>query len=209
MENPNTWTYFYYVSCMIIAAAAVIGIWQLFIMKHDIKTRYKRATMENSIKLIDRYYDKGAKISDEVYAKEKSENMPEYNKHRQFESLPAIDDDLLLKRAIISLKTGFPKLANELDTFAVGVLSGLCDEEYVFKTVGRSFCYDVARYYDILKSYNEIMTGHDCTLELFDIWRKRIIKDKLKFEKEKLSDKQREIIDKMQKLMDKKIPSIK
>ena len=69
MENPTTWTYLYYVSCMIIAVAAAIGIWQLFIMKHDIKTRYRRAALEYSIKLVDRYNDKFLQIADDIFIK--------------------------------------------------------------------------------------------------------------------------------------------
>lgn len=209
MENPNTWTYLYYVSCMIIAAAAAIGIWQLFIIKHDVKTRYRRAAMENSIQLIDRYHDKFTKLADEVGKKEISENMPEYNKHGQFENLPAIDFDVLKKRAIIALKVDFHMLANELDTFAAGVLSGLCDEEYVFKTVGRSFCYNVARYYDLIESFKVVMKEYDCILKLFDIWRKRIKREKLELDKTKLSDKQEAVLEEIQKLVEKRIPSIK
>jgi len=206
MENISTWTYFYYVSCMVIAAAAAIGIWQLFIMKHDIKTRNRRAAMENAIKLIERFHEKFIKVAEELYDNAKKENMPEY-KGTIYE-LPAINIDVLKKRAEISTKLKFYKYTNELEIIAAGILSGLSDENFVFKIIGRSYCQSVAYYYDILKAWRDF-SGEITIMELFDIWRKRLKKEKLILEKKKLSDKQKAIANDMQKLMDKSIPSIK
>lgn len=207
MENPNTWTYLYYISCMIIAAAAVVGLSQLFILKHDIKTRYKRAAIEYSLKLINHYCEKIVKISDEIYDKEKEESIPQYE--GTTEKLPDIDGGLVIKRLELLGKFGFHRLLYEFEYFSAGVLSSLCDEDLVFDTIGRAFCFKIARLYDIYKSFEVIGKEYKHTLELFELWRNRIKKKKLELEKKKLSAQQREIINKMQKLMDKRIPPIK
>jgi len=207
MENLTTWNYIYYISCMIIAAAAGIGLCQLFIMKHDIKTRNRRAAMENSIKLIERFHEKFAKVADEVYVNAKKENMPKY-KGTIYE-LPAINIDVLKKRAEISAKLKFHKYVNELEIVSAGILSGLSDEDFVFKIIGRSYCQSVAYYYDIFKAWRDFSGESVCIMELFDMWRKRLIKEKLILEKKKLSDEQKAITNNIQKLMDKNIPSIK
>jgi len=206
-ENISIWTYFYYVSCMIIAVAATIGIWQLFIMKHDIKTRNRRAAMENSIKLIERFNDKFVKVSDEFYKSEKKENMPEYK--GTIEKLPAIDIDVLLKRLKISGNLQFHKYINELEIIAAGILSGLSDEGFAFKIIGKSYCHSVARYYDMFKAWRDYQGECGCIMELFDIWNKRLKKEELILKKKKLSDKQKEIANDMQTLIDKSIPTIK
>ena len=207
MENISTWTYFYYVSCMVIAAAAAIGIWQLFIMKHDIKTRNRRAAMENSIKLIERYHEKFTKVADEFYYNAKKENMPQY-KGTVYE-LPEINIDVLKKRSEILVKLKFHRYINGLEIIAAGILSGLSDEDFVFKIIGSSYCDSVATYYDIFKALRDYKGEGGCIMELFDIWSKRLKKEKLILEKKKLSGKQKEIANEMQQIIDKSISTIK
>lgn len=205
-ENISTWTYFYYVSCMIIAVAAAIGIWQLFIMKYDIKTRNRRAAMENAIKLIERFNDKFVKVADEFFYKAEKENMPKYK--GTIDELPKINIDVLKKRLEISTNLKFYKYTNELEIIAAGILSGLSDKNFAFKIIGRSYCHSVAYYYDILKAWRDF-SGEITIMELFDIWIKRLKKEKLILEKKKLSTKQKEIMKGIKDIMDKSIPSIK
>ncbi len=207
MENPSIWTSLYYISCMIIAAAAVIGIWQLFIIKHDIKTRYRRAALECSMKIIDRYYDKTVKITDVLFNVEQEKNVPEYK--GTIESLPAIDNKIMIKRLEILSSAGIHRFFNDVEFISTGALSGLCDENLVFETIGRSLSFQETRYNEIIKSLNKVCVKYKYTLKLFEIWRDRLKKKKLEIEKEKITKKQQELIDEMGKLVDKRISSIK
>ncbi|MCK4429926.1 MAG: hypothetical protein KAW19_01360 [Candidatus Aminicenantes bacterium] len=90
---------------MVIAAAAAIGIWQLFIMKHDIKIRYRRAAVEYSMQIALRYYEKFMKMLDELYDYGKEKNLPEYKGTP--EELPDINYETLKKRVGIIKNFGF------------------------------------------------------------------------------------------------------
>ena len=207
MVNLGIWTYLYYASGIVLAIAAIIGLWQLFILKHDINTRNKRAAMENSIKLIDRYREKLIKISEAIYKFEKEKNVPNYE-GTPFE-LPAIDIDLVTKRMEFLAEAGIPGLINESEAFSAAVLSGLSDEEFVFRLIGRPYCNFVAQYYDIFATLQSYSTAKSCVLELFDMWRKRLIKIRLELEKKELSAKQKGVSSQIQDIIDKKIPFIK
>lgn len=204
MENVSTWTHLYYVSCMIIAAAAAIGIWQLFIMKHDIKTRNRRAAAEYSMQIALRYHEKFMKILDELYYYGKEKNLPEYKGTP--EELPDINYATLNKRIEIIKNFDFHILLNELEYISAVVLSGLCNEELSFELFGRSLCRNVAKYYDILNPFG---SSESYIMELFEIWRERVKKEKLMSEKKKLSAKQKEIMKGIKDIMDKRVPTIK
>lgn len=95
---------------------------------------------------------------------------------------------------------------NELEYISAVVLSGLCDEELAFELFGRNLCRNVAKYYDILNPFGG---SESHILELFEIWRGRVKKEKLMSEKKKLSAKQKEIMKGIKDIMDKRVPTIK
>lgn len=163
----------YFASGIILGLAGIIGLRQLSLMKFDISTRCRRETMDNSIKIVDRYLDKFVPEYDAFTKQREKEGIPTYG--GTIDNLPPINRKELLQR---SAKVEFTTIFNELEIISASVMSGLADDDFVYKSIGRSFCGTIAKNHDIL---SQCTSGgyYPNTNELFKIWRKRLIKAKL------------------------------
>lgn len=182
----------YYISGIVLAIIGVFGLAQILLMKRDAKIKYARQSVDNSIRVIERYLYNFVNLHDALYEKLKKENVPEYD--GTIENLPDIDLDNLSKR----LNYDFHLLFNELEIISASILGGTCDDDFCFRAIGRTYCSAVAINFDILTGLRTSETRfdyYDNTWELFDLWRNRLIKEQYKMEKTKIERQISEIVD--------------
>jgi hypothetical protein len=181
------------VAPLIISLAACIGLYQIIIIKRDTASRRERASLENSILVIDRYVDKFIKIADEIDLRTIEKGIP--NLVGSYEDLPKYTNEILIKRAKIVIEMGFHRYINELNTVAASVICGLCNDQFVYRSIGKSYCQCVARYYDLICELEASFHPESCILELFELWRKRLMARKIEKDLRKLTDSQKELQD--------------
>jgi len=185
----------YYISGIILTVISAIGLFQLVIIKHESTIKFRRQSLDIAIKIVERYLTNYVKISDAFDKECKILKIPPYL--GTIKDLPIIDKGILTLRVNSSLE--WHKIFNELEIISVSVLSGTSDDDFVFKSIGRSFCTGVARNYDILKSIRSWSVPcpyYDNLWELFYIWRAKLLKIELKHQKNKTEDELAKIIEK-------------
>lgn len=167
----------YFGSGIILVVIGAISLRQLSLLKYDINTRCRRESMDNSIKIVDRYLDKFVPIYDAIMDKREQEKIPTYA--GTYDCLPKSNPKIAAERGI---KLNLHVIFNELEVISSSVMSGLADDEFVYNSIGISFCGIVASNYDVLSRFTP--DGYfPNTAKLFEVWRKRLMKTKLEGKK--------------------------
>ena len=187
----------YCLAAVILAAVSIMGLRQLFLVKYDIKARYRRDANHQAMELIDRYFNKYVPISNKHFNQEKKEHIPEYKGEiGDFSHFPKEYIEPALARIPKNIEYLLATL-NELEVISAGVNSGLANEEVAFYAFGKSFHNSVRSNYDIIYvlRYGETVKHYNNIVDLYNRWDKRIKRIELESKKADIDEALKKTID--------------
>lgn len=197
----------YYIASIGLFVGILVAAKQLKVMKSDINSKNKRASVGKSIEYLnwyatefipefDVYQEKleGKKIN--VYYKMKNRNF-DFDEGFSLES-PNVMNSVAQKR-----ENGAISLNNQLEFFSAAMMSGLADEELAFNPLAEAFCEFVEFNYDVYcytrRSGKDTLFTH--TISLYEMWKERLESLELQKEKRKIDEKMSKITDKRVKVL--------
>lgn len=183
----------YYISGILLAVVGLIGLSQLWFARHEAKVRFKRISVDNSIKVIERYYA-FVTLYDKFVSEREDKGIPLYKGTIQQPEI-AIDSQAEYKRT----DQGFHIILNELEIICASIMSGSCDEKFIFNSIGKTLLGTIAHEYDLLiwcRNEDEPCNYYNNIYNLFKIWRTRYIKLEMLNEKQILDNQIASIKDK-------------
>jgi hypothetical protein len=208
----------YYIASIGLFTTVIIGLYQLKLLKSDIKTKNQRAAMEKSIEYLDwfaseffptkqKFREKYREIAQSLVNKVEDEKkqilIDELQKEVKFE-IGANDKFVMSTRELdeYSIQISCMKssdiddLLNQLEIFAAVMSCGVADEEMAFTPLSDAYCSTVEQYYSALcyfRNRNDKLYSN--IVKLYGIWKSRI-------NKQALVGKQKEISEKISQLPD-------
>jgi hypothetical protein len=173
----------YFISGIVVAIAALLGLKQVLLLKTDITTRNKRLSVEKSIEHLDRFAKTVSPLAQKYLQNIRGNGLSFYNG-------PIID----FKKIGLKQKSDFElckkkldldplDLLNELEVTAAAMVSGLADEKLAFNPLGRSYCDLVEKIYDVICLCRDEEEYYSNIVALYQLWKPRI--DKIDLEKQK------------------------
>lgn len=175
----------YYISGIIVAIVGTIGLTQLLFARYEAKIRFKRLSIDNSIKVIERYFS-FVHIYDKFCGERVENGIPFYEGTIENHSI-CINDEAKSKR----FNQDFHIILNELEIICASILGGTCNEKFIFNTIGKTLLGTIASEFDLLmicRDEKELFNYYNNTWNLFNIWRDRYIKLEMINEKQILDN---------------------
>lgn len=173
-----------YISGVILALVGIVGLLQLWFYKSEVKARFNRLSVDNSIKIQERYYNMVI-MYDEFCERIKKENIPKYKGTIEKPIVGQVFDDNTIKR----MENNFHLILNEIELISASILCGTCNGKFIYNCIGKSFLNTVASNFDLLMATrlgNEVNKYYNNTYELFTIWRDKYLEKELNYTKESL-----------------------
>jgi hypothetical protein len=196
----NTSPYLEVVYCLavvVLAAAGIIGLRQLFLIKYDIKARYQRDANHEAMEWIKHYSDTTVPISNKWFNQWEEEHISDYKGEvGDFSHFPKECIEAALARIPKKLDYLLAML-NDLEFIAAGMNSGLANDEMAFYAFGKSFCATVRYNYDIIcvLQYGETIKSYNNIVDLYNRWDKRIKRIELESKKADIDEALKKTID--------------
>lgn len=190
----------YYISGIIMAIVGLFGLIQLWLYKSETKTRFKRLSIDNSVKIIEIYYD-FVKDYDTFCYKRIENNIPRYNGTIENPILEFSDEDFYKRMNF----HGYHQVFNELDVIAASILCGTSNEKFIYNSIGKTILGTIASDYDLLlalRKSNGANKYYNNISKLFIIWRDKYIKLEM-------TDKKNNLENQINSIKDIKIQEIK
>lgn len=204
----------------------IIGIRQLKIMKDDNRVKNERAAIEKSLKYLEWFADdffgvyndfrkqfssiQNKLLSDESLSETTRDDIQkdinEVSKIRKGELIIEYDFskriETLSPYYFLMMTTGASKVLNRLEYFAAAMTCGIAKEELVFNPLAVTYCETVEElYYCICHARTVNDKVYTNIIQLYNIW-------KPKLDKEKLLQKQDELKGKIEAIQDVNIRSL-
>lgn len=180
----------YFISGIVLASVAIIGLKQVRIMKKDMITRMDRAAKEKAIEYSTRYLSNFVSLV--------STFCNEYKKHNTTEYKGSISDftfNSLQEKHLDNAKKRFDILSwlpamNELQSIAAAFTSGVADDRTGFNIIGRTYCVTVQCNYDILSMSRQakVCDYYQSIIDLYNVWAPRLNKAELEAERVKMEE---------------------
>jgi hypothetical protein len=181
----------YFIASSAMTIALVLGLVQLFYLKKDLEVKYKREAIKESLAIVSGFISRANDMAVRLMQKQEEESMPKKPdiKFKDFWSseFPPGDPWLSWFRKSNQAYLLSINLLNELDHFAVVMLSGLADEGFTYQMEGIFFIEHV----ESIKHYlaaNREGTNKECAsslIKLYQMWTARRARENLVMEHQK------------------------
>lgn len=184
----------YFLSGPIIALFAVAGVFQLFLTKKAIKINSQRESANIAAQQVREYSTNIIPL------------INKYNFALRKEKIKPVDIELgPFRRSYLEKKLGKERvreiqierlrttiflleMLNSLEAFATYFTKGVADEEIAYPSIGKTFCFTIeSHFFDIGCCRKEEDYSYQNIIELYEIWKGRM-------KKEKLTKQQKEIL---------------
>lgn len=178
-------------SGIIISFGILVAIFQIRLLKKDIRIRNERASKERSIEAASRYLSDYVNFDGVFFneVQEKKLNKRFEGPYSEFKRGKIHASGDFIKR--LSCDSILPAL-NELEAISAYFVTGVGDEETGFSIIGKTFCHTVESKYDIISFLHDSGGGqpyYSNIVILYGIWRPRLTKEQLEIEKKILDGK--------------------
>jgi len=197
----------YYLSGILILVTDYIGLIQISLTKKALRISSQREAALLAVKQIDLYTSVIMPLIDQItFLKHEKRinhyNINEFNNNVLVNKVGEGEYKKILQRTLIFLDKIVPAL-NAMDAFSVYFVKAIADEQIAFSCIGETFIKSVeALYADIsIACGNEKNKSYINLLILYDIWNKRI-------KKEKLEEDQKNLINELKSIKTKNITPI-
>jgi len=200
----------------IIAICAIVALWQIKIAKEDIRIRSKREAITLAINQVE--YCRSEIVSSYDQVNSIVLDMPKEIKDlRLYSSREFLEDftleelqknkkidRMITKISYLKKNNLFDKiisLANKFEYFSLAFIAKAADEEVAFNPIADILCDFVEEHYEIY-CYNRRegnYRSYTNTIQLYKIWKARILMKKIDFKKETYSNEIREDLNKIKK----------
>jgi hypothetical protein len=189
----------YFISGVGLIVTVWIGLRQLKLLKKDIDTKNKRASVEKSIEYLNWFATDFIPQSNNFQDKANKEQIQfykgPYNTEFVFDENCKKDSGYITNLITFSYKNDGVNMLNQLEYFSAALLSGLADEELAFNPLGLFYCDFIERLYPVI-CYNRQNLSEDedrssmysYNIRLYKIWNNRINKEKLERKRSKLDE---------------------
>jgi hypothetical protein len=178
----------YFMGGIVVAAASVVALQQLSILKRDIRTRNERAAKEKAIEYCTRYLTTYVRLDAEWSQKRKDAKLPNYEGPVGDFSPGSIPLEYrALARARFAAMAWLPAI-NELAAISAPFVHGVADEQVGFEIIGRTFCAAVDLDYDIitLGHSEEVHPHYESIVGLHKVWKPRLTSAELEHARHEL-----------------------
>lgn len=174
----------YFLSGIVIAVVALIGLRQLRMMKVDILARNIRAARESAIQAGMRYVNETVPRCNAMTDRFLAEKVPSrYEGPIGDFSLTSLPKGWLKTAGIQRFKLNPCDELNSLESVAAMFTSGVADSEIGFRIIGRSFCKQVQYRYDVISMFRPGEDpDHDSyqnIVDLYNVWSSRFTVEEL------------------------------
>lgn len=208
----------YYLASIALFASVIIGLYQLKLLKTDIRNKNKRAAMEKSLEYLDwfsseffpsmnhyrnRYYEIRDKMIENASDETKKRLIDGFKRQVDFDIKPndtfSKDTDELKPFVVImscmeSARSDI--ILNQLEFFSAAMVSGLADEKLAFNPLSDAYCVIIEDLYIILCKYRgENSKLYSNIVKLYGIWKSRINKQILEGQHREISEQISQIAD--------------
>lgn len=176
----------YYFSSVLIALSALIGLYQLYLIKSNRLIQAKREAATFSANQVELFLKEITSLMDKLDRKMNEEKLPGFQGEvgnftfrdvANKVGLGVIENYLKFMEDMGKTDWIDLKVMNALDAFSFYFVNGIADEEIAFKSVGQSFCNSVQKYYIFIafvrRQEKEIDFDH--IRQLYSLWNKRLI----------------------------------
>jgi hypothetical protein len=181
----------YFCAGVLVLLGLLLASRQLNLLRLDINLRNERAAKEKAILACERYLGEFVRLSGEATKERSAKTLPVYRGpigDFSADSIPLMKREAALKSLV--LESVLPEL-NELEAIAASFRTGVADEKTGFQIIGRSFCSTVERSYDVIASCrdDDVHGYWSGIVEVYSIWRPRLSKAEMEFERNRLQKK--------------------
>lgn len=181
----------YFLSGIILAAAAIYGLQQVRLMKRDMRMRSDRASKEKAIEYIAQYFSKYVPLDKTFNDQCEANKLVGYTGPIGDFGLFDLPSEYRNRaRRRFDIPCWLPAL-NELQTIAAAFAYGVANDKLGFQAIGRTFCSTVATKYDILciTRSNDASPYYQAIVDLFHLWAPRLKKSELSALRENVNQK--------------------
>lgn len=208
----------YYIASIGLFASVIIGLYQLKLMKSDLKTKNQRAAMEKSLQYLDWFASDFFPAQNNFMTKqneikrammEKAKDDKHRNRFQNAFKKAHIEfdvNDTFIKNTRELDEYAIPiscmsaaradNILNQLEYFAAAMSCGLADEELAFNPLSDAYCNVVEELYLMLctlRTDNDKLYSN--VIKLYRIWKSRINKQALEGKRQEISAKISQIQD--------------
>jgi hypothetical protein len=203
----ETIVYLYYISGIILVTTVIIGLYQLQVLKDDIRTKNKRASVEKSIEYLSWFAKEFIPQRTSFNEKITDDGVILYNNKHVFNKKFTLDESQftseMKKEVIIRAEHDSEDLLNQLEFFSAAMLSGLADEELAFNPLATIFCEFIEDQF-LLICYirgDQNLQLYSNMITLYNMWKNRL-------ERKKIEMQHKDLEEKLSKIEDKSVKSI-
>jgi hypothetical protein len=182
----------YFIASICLVISLFIGIRQIKLFKEDMSIKNKRAAIEKSIEYLNWFATEYIPKTYEFHTKLSKKEITNYkgiiNQNFIFDENCKEDDPQIKSIIDAYIECGGIDLLNQLEFFSAALLSGIADEELAFNPLADLYCGYISEFY-VLMCYlrrGEKSNLYSNTIELYNMWNKRLIKIKLEKEKNRI-----------------------
>jgi len=185
----------YYLSGVLILISIVIGLRQLYLTKSTLEINSKREAASLAAKQVEVYTTRIIPLLNKVFFEEQRQKVIHFDVEVDEFKASALIKNMgeekyqaaILER--IKICTIVLEAINAMEAFSVYFIKEVADEEIAFSSVGRTFTKSVeSLYFDIscvLADDND--KSFQNLIKLYDMWSKRLKKERLERDKEGLT----------------------
>ena len=169
-----------FLATIILAIVGLAGLYQLRLMKIDIRTRQDRKAKEKAIEAANTYLNEYCAFP--MQKREIEEYIGEIGDF-SYNSIEK-NDDVFIK-SVKRLEDGvWLEKLNKLESIAAIYASGVGDEKLGFQIIGRTYCSSVESHYDIISLLRAKNTCDyfENIVVLYQTWKPRLKKIELEYE---------------------------
>jgi hypothetical protein len=183
---------------VVVAIAAVIGLYQLILTKRASQQSAKREAFKLASEQCKYYLTEVIKFESRLSDRSKGLGISTYGTSK----LEIRGDSLFCNvRMTISVKQTkdiaeeLVKVLNALEVFSVPIKNGVASDSVAFNSVGRTFCHTVEELLPILLMLHKEGGYYKNTIKLFSLWYRRLQKADIEQQAILLRDEASGIID--------------
>ena len=196
-----------------LAFAAYLALYQIVVTRSTAVNNSKRESIRLASDLIGQYLGSFVSLTHKSYEYEKNNKLLTiWPKQRlinfTFEEAEAKVSSKILKHAYAQyeeINSNHPILSaynldemNMLEMIANPFVAGVADCDSAFKSIGKSFCFSVEslwfHYISVRLNANRDLNFFSSTIELYDMWKSKIEKNELEFDKFEIDKKLSSIV---------------
>ena len=133
----------------LIAVGLFVNCRQLLLIKRVILLRNDRGAKEKAIEACVRYFDAYVPIANKDYTKGSQEDTSDCGAMGEFPEVSIWAERLKQPNTSPSRLTALIGL-HQLESIAASFTSGVADESTGFRIIGRTYCFNVESYYDLI-----------------------------------------------------------